>query len=121
MINLFPPLRDARCTELDTLDMLAVIEEYGQDIDLRAVVRALATKIGKVADQLEDLSPVTEEMCKNYLRWQLIFQTPGVTVHERNGVVQVHLAGRGVAGSYRSLLGSGKTIQEATDKALGFG
>lgn len=117
-MNTFPLIRDARCTELNLLDMI----ECHKGEDLKPLLRNVANSIGRWADQLEKLSDIDEADRKDALRWRLLFDTPGVRLLKRGESYHVVQDAQDVFGRFteRRLLGVGSSRIDAVDCALGF-
>lgn len=118
-MNNFPLLRDSRCLELDILDILECADET---TDLRPTLRNVSSRAGAIADTIASRVELDEQTIANAARWNLLFETPGVVVKKRDGMVYIFRDAIGVDGRRygRSLLGRGIDIRTAVDTVLGF-
>lgn len=107
--------RDARLIELDLLEMSSLSEEQQSIPDLRPTLRKFSDRVGRLADQLEQLAPASAEETLNARRWELLFNTAGVRVVATDQHVKVF---QRIVGGWK-LLGMGEDHNEAADKALG--
>jgi hypothetical protein len=111
--------RDARLIELD---MITLIEEkYPDNHNFIPLFRKLSDRVGRLADELQKLEQVSSAQIKDAERWRLLFDTPGITsrdniINNRDHLFQIF---RDIANG-KKLIGQGKTLTEAADKALGF-
>jgi hypothetical protein len=106
--------RDARLIELD---MITLIEEkYPDNHNFIPLFRKLSDRVGRLADELQKLEQVSSAQIKDAERWRLLHDQQGITWAEYHGRFTIF---REVAHGLK-LIGQGKTLIEAADKALGF-
>jgi hypothetical protein len=117
-VNTFPLIRDARCTELNLLDMI----ECHKGEDLKPLLQNVANSIGRWADELEKLSDVDERDRKDALRWRLLFDTDGVRIKKVDSQLHLYQDDFDVFGrlSGSRLLAVGSNRIDLVDRALGF-
>lgn len=120
-MNTFPLLRDARCIELDMLDVCTLEFEGNPAVKDAPLLKAFASRIGRLADELEKLSVADQVTRKDALRWQLLFDTPGIRRKRVGSSIHILQDSFASDGSFvgRKLLAVGSNTIDAVDKALG--
>lgn len=111
--------RDARLIELDMITLIE--EEYPDNHNFLPLFRKLSDRVGRLADELQKLEQVSDQQKKDAMRWELLYETAGVTfrdnlINNRDHIFQIF---RDVPNG-KKLIGQGKTVTEAADRALGF-
>lgn len=109
--------RDARLIELDLITFCEI--EHNPE-DYRPLLKRFSDRIGRLADTLQRLDVLQEATIKAADRWMLLYETQGVSFRSstRNAQLQFDIFRETASGS--KLIGSGRTLTEAADKALGF-
>ena len=106
--------RDARLIELDMITLIE--EEYPDNHNFIPLFRKLSDRIGRLADELQKLEQVSLAQIKDAERWRLLHEEKGITWSEYPGKFTIF---RELTNGLK-LIGQGKTLTEAADKALGF-
>lgn len=117
-MNNFPFIRDARVIELDILDIL----EVHKGEDLRPTLQTVAHRVGILADKLELLCGIDDKQKKDALRWELLFDTPGIRLRKVGSQLHLYQDELDVFGRVSSsrLLAVGSDKVDLVDRALGF-
>lgn len=112
--------RDARLIELDMLDCCELVFEDQPLPDFRPLLKKFAGRIGQLADRLQDLEQVSKENLMAAERWKLLYADPLVSFKSyEHGVGNQYNIFKDVPNG-KKLIGTGKTLTEAADRALGF-
>jgi hypothetical protein len=106
--------RDARLLELDMLDLCELCIDGQAFPDFRPLMRKLSARAGELANGLEKVVPLEQEIVKNAARWEL-FNSPDITVKE--SVLGFVIIRKRPQSS--TIIGRGKTLKEAVDGVLG--
>jgi hypothetical protein len=104
--------RDARLIELDLLTLCEVEHEPA---DYRPLLRRFSDRVGQLADKLQQLEILHKDKTTQASRWELLYETQGITWSESELGVKIF---REVPNGLK-LLSTGRTLNEAADKALG--
>lgn len=101
------------------LDIASI--EWEETQDLRPTLNRLAARVGQLADQLEHVDELETRTKKDALRWQLLFDTPGIRRKRVGSSVHILQDSFASDGSFvgRKLLAVGSNTIDAVDKALG--
>lgn len=103
------------------LDICSLEFEGKPTVSDTQLIKAFANRIGRLADQLEKLDVADIQARKDALRWQLLFDTPGIRRKKVGSTIHIYQDTFDVLGRVtgRRLLAVGSSTVDAVNRALG--